>query len=70
MGRGKAEKVEGVSEAPSTSNEGKTYVAAQNFRDTTIRDKYIVYKEGEVVHFEGKRLAELIEKGVVKEVTA
>lgn len=53
--------------ANKTTEESKSFVVAQRFRDAKITDKYIVYEEGEPAHFEGERLAELIAKGFVKE---
>lgn len=49
------------------ATEGKSFVAKETFRDAQITDRYIVYEKDSEVHFEGKRLEDLIAKGFVKE---
>lgn len=66
MAKDKANKtVEG--ENPLSVYSKKEYVIAQRFRDLHVKDKYLVHEVDEPAHFEGERLAELIEKGFVKE---
>lgn len=48
-------------------SEPKQYVVKTPFRDADIKDRYVVYQEGEDIHFEGERLQYLIDNDFVKE---